>query len=106
MYRQGACGYTCGDTSRPAIHPIQAMITSSPRTSSAFRAWAAVLAAASVLLAFQLLHPAGLAGPVPWGCAMLAGSVVLVFADILVALFVVALPLALLIATVAGPMLR
>jgi ABC-type Fe3+-siderophore transport system permease subunit len=37
---------------------------------------------------------------------MLAGSVVLVFADILVALFVVALPLALLIATVAGPMLR
>jgi hypothetical protein len=106
MYRQTACGYTCGDLSRPAIRPIRSMITSSPHTSTAFRVWAAVLAAASVLLAFQLLHPVGLARPLPWACAMLAGSFVFVFADILVALFVVALPPGLLIATLAGMMLR
>jgi hypothetical protein len=106
MYRQTPCGYTCGDNSRPAIHAIQAMITSSPRSSTAFRTWAAVLAAASVLLAFHLLHPAGLCRPLPWACAMLAGSFVFVFADILVALFVVALPPGLLIATLAGMMLR
>lgn len=82
------------------------MITSSPRTSTAFRAWAAVLAAASVVLAFYLLHPAGLAKPLPWACAILAGSFVFAFADILLAFFVVALPPGLLIATLAGMMLR
>lgn len=74
------------------------------RTSVAFRAWMAALAAAAVMLGLQTTLGAVVASPLAWGGALLAAASVAVFADSLLALIVVALPAGLFIGSLAALM--
>jgi uncharacterized membrane protein YdjX (TVP38/TMEM64 family) len=76
------------------------------RTSMSFRVLAAVATCLLVVVGLASMQPGAASSPLTWGAALLAGGVVFVLADVLLAFLVVAIPPGLFILSLAGLLAR